>query len=62
VNEVLFFQPHNKYTRVVTVGSELLIHKRVKELTGELDPKQFVQIHRATAVIRAQLSTYCANR
>jgi DNA-binding LytR/AlgR family response regulator len=50
VDEVLFFQADDKYTRVVTAASELLIRKSVKELTDELDPKQFAQIHRATIV------------
>jgi DNA-binding LytR/AlgR family response regulator len=50
VNEVLFFQADEKYTRVVTASGELLIRKAIKELTDELDPKQFVQIHRATVV------------
>jgi DNA-binding LytR/AlgR family response regulator len=50
VSEVLFFQADDKYTRVATTGGELLIRKTIKELTDELDPKQFVQIHRATVV------------
>jgi len=50
VDEVLFFQADNKYTRVVTGSSEALIRKPLKELAEELDPQQFWQIHRSTMV------------
>jgi DNA-binding LytR/AlgR family response regulator len=50
VDEVLFFQSDEKYTRVVTGESEALIRKPIKELLEELDPARFWQIHRATIV------------
>lgn len=50
VEEVLFFQSDEKYTRVVTLESEALIRKPIKELLDELDPAKFWQIHRATIV------------
>ncbi len=50
VEEVLFFQSVEKYTRVVTCDSETLIRKPIKELLDELDPSRFWQIHRATIV------------
>lgn len=50
VEEVLFFQSDEKYTRVVTCESEALIRKPIKELLDELDPAKFWQIHRATIV------------
>ena len=50
VEEVLFFQSDEKYTRVVTGESEALIRKPIKELLDELDPAKFWQIHRATIV------------
>jgi len=50
VDDVLFFQSDLKYTRVVTREGESLIRKPLKELTAELDPAQFWQIHRATIV------------
>jgi DNA-binding LytR/AlgR family response regulator len=50
VDEVLYFQADNKYTRVVTGGAEALIRKTLKELAEELDPQQFWQIHRSTLV------------
>ena len=50
VEEVLFFQSDEKYTRVVTCDSEALIRKPIKELLDELDPAKFWQVHRATIV------------
>ncbi len=50
VDEVLFFQSDEKYTRVVTADSETLIRKPIRELLDELDPARFWQIHRATIV------------
>jgi DNA-binding LytR/AlgR family response regulator len=50
VEEVLFFQSDEKYTRVVTAEAESLIRKPIRELLGELDPVKFWQIHRATIV------------
>ena len=50
VEEVLFFQSDEKYTRVVTQEAESLIRKPIKELLEELDPAKFWQIHRATIV------------
>ena len=50
VEEVLFFQSDEKYTRVVTADAESLIRKPIKELLDELDPAKFWQVHRATIV------------
>lgn len=50
VDEVLYFQADNKYTRVATREGEALIRKPLKELVDELDPQQFWQIHRSTLV------------
>lgn len=50
VDEVCYFQSDTKYTRVVTGDSESLIRKPLKELSNELDPAQFWQIHRSTIV------------
>ena len=50
VDEVLFFQSDEKYTRVQTAQFEALIKKPIKELIDELDPERFWQIHRATLV------------
>jgi DNA-binding LytR/AlgR family response regulator len=50
VDEVVYFQADNKYTRVVTGDGEALIRKSLKELVDELDAQQFWQIHRSTLV------------
>ncbi|HJV01284.1 MAG TPA: LytTR family DNA-binding domain-containing protein [Burkholderiaceae bacterium] len=48
--EVLFFRADEKYTRVQTLQSEVLIRKTLKELADELDPDEFWRIHRSTLV------------
>lgn len=54
MDEILFFQATDKYTRVVIRNGEALIRKPLKELIEETDPDQFWQIHRSTIVnIRA---------
>ncbi len=50
VEDILFFQSDEKYTRVVTAEGEVLIRKPIKELLDELDPEKFWQVHRATVV------------
>ena len=50
VENVLFFQAEDKYTKVVTADAEALIKKPIKELFEELDPEAFWQIHRSTIV------------
>jgi len=50
VEDVLYFQSDEKYTRVVMKDGESLIKKPIKELLEELDPAQFWQIHRSTLV------------
>ena len=50
VEEILFFQSDEKYTRVVTCEGEVLIRKPIRELLDELDPTKFWQVHRATIV------------
>ena len=56
VDEVVYFQADNKYTRVVTGDGEALIRKSLKELVDELDPQQFWQIHRSTLVNVASIA------
>ena len=50
VEEICYFKADSKYTLVVTPTSESLIRKPIKELTDELDPGLFWQIHRSTLV------------
>ena len=50
VDEVLFFQSDEKYTRVVLSDGEALIKTPIRELIDGLDPEVFWQIHRSTLV------------
>jgi DNA-binding LytR/AlgR family response regulator len=59
IDEVLFFQSDEKYTRVVTASDEAHVRKPLKEIAEGLDPELFWQVHRgvivrATAIARAQ--------
>jgi len=50
VEEIVYFRSDQKYTLVVTPDGEALIRKTIKELTDELDPTMFWQVHRSTVV------------
>ena len=50
VDDVLYFQAEDKYTKVVTADGEALIRKPIKELFDELDQEAFWQMHRGTIV------------
>ena len=50
IDEVLFFQSDEKYTRVVTAKDEAHIRKPLKEITDGLDPDDFWQVHRSVVV------------
>ncbi len=50
VEEIYYFQAADKYTAVMTKEGEALIRLTIKELTDQLDPQQFWQIHRSTIV------------
>ena len=50
VDDVLFFRADDKYTSVQTAGAEYLIRTPIIELGVQLDPTQFVQVHRSTIV------------
>jgi DNA-binding LytR/AlgR family response regulator len=50
VNEVVYFKAENKYTIVITAEGEALMRMPIKELSEQVDPKMFWQIHRATLV------------
>jgi DNA-binding LytR/AlgR family response regulator len=56
VDEVLFFRADDKYTCVQTAGAEHLIRTPIVELLAQLDPAQFVQVHRSTIVNLAHLA------
>lgn len=50
IDEVIFFQSDEKYTRVVTAGDEAHVRKPLKEITAGLDPEAFWQVHRGVVV------------
>jgi DNA-binding LytR/AlgR family response regulator len=50
IDEVLFFQAQDKYTRVVTETSEGHIRTPLKELLPSLDSESFWQVHRSVIV------------
>jgi DNA-binding LytR/AlgR family response regulator len=50
VQDVLFFRADDKYTCVQTATTEHLIRSPIAELGEQLDPTQFVQVHRSTIV------------
>jgi DNA-binding LytR/AlgR family response regulator len=50
VADVLFFRADDKYTCVRTAAGEHLIRTPIAELTAQLDPGQFWQVHRSTLV------------
>lgn len=59
IDEILFFQSDEKYTRVVTATDEAHVRKPLRELADGLDPEVFWQVHRgvivrAGAIARAQ--------
>jgi DNA-binding LytR/AlgR family response regulator len=56
IDEIVYFHAEDKYTRVFTATAEALIKKPIKELTDELDPGKFWQIHRATIVNAGEIA------
>jgi len=50
VDDVLYFNASDKYTRVITREGEALIRTSLTDLAKELDPDRFAQIHRSTIV------------
>jgi len=50
VSDVLYFHADDKYTVVQTASGEHLIRTTIAELSEQLDPEQFWQVHRSTLV------------
>ncbi len=50
VEQVIYFDAADKYTRVITAEGESLIRVAVKDLETQLDPQMFARIHRSTIV------------
>jgi DNA-binding LytR/AlgR family response regulator len=56
IDDVLFFRADDKYTCVQTATAEHLIRTPIAELVQQLDPQQFVQVHRSTVINMAFLA------
>jgi DNA-binding LytR/AlgR family response regulator len=56
VDQVTYLRSDEKYTLVVWEGGEALIRKPIRELIDELDPEQFVQVHRSVIVNLRQVA------
>jgi DNA-binding LytR/AlgR family response regulator len=50
IDEVLFFQAQEKYTRVVTADNEGLIRTPLRDLLSALDSEVYWQVHRSVIV------------
>ncbi len=56
IDEVLFFQSDEKYTRVATAQDEAHIRKALKDIAEGLDSETFWQVHRGTIVRAAAIA------
>ncbi len=59
VEQVRYLRSDTKYTLVAWEGGEALIRKTIRELADELDPAQFLQIHRSAIVNLSHVQQYC---
>jgi DNA-binding LytR/AlgR family response regulator len=50
IDEVLYFRSSDKYTEAVTMSERHLIRTSLKDLLEQLNPRQFVQVHRSIVV------------
>ena len=56
IDDVLFFQSDEKYTRVVTASDEAHVRKPLKDIADGLDPDAFWQVHRGVIVRAAAVA------
>jgi DNA-binding LytR/AlgR family response regulator len=56
VSEVVYFQAQDKYTAAVTKDKTHLLRSSIRDLTAQLDPDAFWQIHRSTIVRISQIA------
>ena len=57
IDDVCYFQANDKYTSVFTQEGEALIRTPLRELSAQLDPARFWQVHRGTIVNLAHVAT-----
>lgn len=61
VDEVLYFQSEDKYTKVVTSGFEAIIRMPLKGLIQRLDSELFWQVHRSVIVSAEAIDSVSKN-
>ncbi|MBY0573919.1 MAG: LytTR family transcriptional regulator [Undibacterium sp.] len=61
IDDIIYFQADQKYTRVVLADSEVLIKKSLKELLDELDPDQFWRMHRSIVINILEIASITPN-
>lgn len=57
VEDVIYFKADHKYTEVITKDNVYVVRRSIKELSDELDPAQFWQIHRGIIVRVDQITS-----
>ena len=62
VDDICYFKADSKYTLVVEESGDSIIRKSIRELTDELDPAMFWQIHRSTLVNVAAIDSGVARQ
>lgn len=50
IDDVIAFRSQDKYTQVLTADDDALIRRSLRELTQQLDPDTFWQVHRSVVV------------
>ncbi len=56
-DDVIYFKADHKYTEVITRDNVYVVRRSIKELSDELDPAKFWQIHRGIVVRVDQVAT-----
>jgi DNA-binding LytR/AlgR family response regulator len=57
VDDVAYFRANDKYTSVFTSDGEALIRTSLRDLSDQIDPQRFWQIHRSTIVNVAHVAS-----
>ena len=61
IEDIIYFQSDQKYTKVVTIEGEALIRMPLKELATKLNPDCFWQVHRSAIVAVNEIKTIKKN-
>lgn len=57
VEDIVYLESDNRYTRVVHDGGEALVRTPLKELLAQLDPSRFWQVHRSVVVSQRHIAS-----